>query len=404
MRLLAVLLTCAVMVVGCPRQQSAQQASAPAGPAPQLAVTLVRSDLGLGDGAFVREADAALSELARDGWLDYGAVGSLPAELNIEAGAGDVGLPKAGTAGPGEMTLAQAQALLDGIDAAGWLVLSEPRLLASALERISAGEMSAELVLVLDEDGLGEPPAEPPVPVYVISYDVSPVAFLCGVAAAESSNNGMFTMMAAETDPRAQEFLDAAWAGAKYQTNGAIAATLILPVDQESGLVTPETYQLMLEAKQNQMGPYFACNHYVIALGRATPSILHAMSQQPINGYVVGAYADYRRVRPARILGCALKRPGKALRYVIEQQRGNRPPAQLADERGLIRVGVAQEAVGFTEFDLYSRHNPDGDDLAEAVGSVWAEIEVGELDIAALIRQLQVEQAGEPEEPPAGEE
>ena len=402
MRPLAVVLAVVLTVSACPRQQAGQQTSTAAVPVqtPALTVTLVRSDLGLGDGEFVRETDALLSELAEDGWPTYLPVGPRPAALTLEAGSGDVGLPRPGLTGPGEMDIAEGEALLAGVTDTDWLVLSSPRLLDAALARISAGEISAELILVLDEDGLGELAGDLPVPVYALSYDIRPVAFLCGVVAAASSNNGMFTIMAAETDPRAQDFLDGAWAGAKYQTNGAVAADLILPIDPEFGLITPETYRRMHTALIEEMGPYFASNHYIIALGRATPSILHAMSQEPISGYVVGAYADYRAVRPARVLGCALKHPGAALRYVLEERRAGRQLAELADERGLIRVGVDQRAVGFTDFDLYTRHNPDGDDLAEAVSSVWAEISVGELDVAELIEQY-LESDAESETAPA---
>jgi|GEM_PF-2251069 len=400
MRPLAVVFTVMLIVSACPRQQAGQQASSAAvpTPAPALTVTLVRSDLGLGDGQFVREADALLSELAADGRLTYLPVGTLPVGLTLEAGFGDVGLPRAGLTGPGEMTVTEGEELLAGVTDTDWLVLSSPLLLSAALARLDAGEFSARLILVLDEDGLGELPDTPPVPVYALSYDIRPVAFVCGLVAAASSNNGMFTIMAAETDPRAQDFLDGAWAGAKYQTNGAVAAVMLLPVDEETGVLSPATYQRMLEAKQRQMGPYFACNHYILALGRATPSILHALSQHPVAGYVVGAYADYRAVRPARILGCALKHPGAALRFVLNEHLGGRELSDLADDSGLIQVGLDQQAIGFTDFDLYTRHNPDGDDLAEAVSSVWAEIEVGELDVPELIERYLDSEAPAPAE------
>jgi hypothetical protein len=226
------------------------------------------------------------------------------------------------------------------------------------------------------------------VPVYVISYDIRPIAFLCGVVAAEHSNTGMFTILANAGDPHAQEFLDAAWTGAKYHTNGAIVADTILPVDSQTGLVTPETFRDGLNAIDRRMGQYFVSNHYILALGRSTPSIMHALTKQPFIGYVVGAYADYRGVREARVLGCALKHPDAALEHIFRQLQAEGELAQLADAQGVIEVSLAEEAVGFTDFELYSRRNSDGADLTAAVNDYWSEILAGELDVAGLISEF----------------
>jgi len=194
------------------------------------------------------------------------------------------------------MTTGEATALLEQVAPTGWLVLSSPLLLTAALERIHAGELQCQLVLLLDDEGY-RPPADPPVPVYVITYDVRPAAFLCGVAAAESSNNGMFTVLASSADPQAQAFIDAVWTGCKYHTNGAMVATSIIPVDDFTGIVSPTVFQVLHTKLKERMGPYFLCNHFIAALGRATPSILYALTDNPTNAFVVGGYADFRMVR-----------------------------------------------------------------------------------------------------------
>jgi hypothetical protein len=60
----------------------------------------------------------------------------------------------------------------------------------------------------------------------------------------------------------------------------------------------------------------------------------------------------------------------------------------LADAQGNITVGLPEEAIGFTDFELYSRRNPDGADLTAAVEDYWAEIVAGELDVDELIRDF----------------
>lgn len=397
----ASIIACAcVLLAGCPSVQSSRQTSANTDDVSQttalgeiLTVGLVRSDLGLGDGDFVRAANTALEQLAAAGRIKYIALGQLPDPLVTEAGELDVGLPHPGSLKPGEMTISEGGKLLDEVPPLDWLVLSSWQLLEPALAKIDAGELSAGLILMLDDYGRRPLPEASGVPVFVISYDIRPIAFLCGVVAAEHSNNGMFTILASDADPHAQDFLDAAWTGAKYHTNGAIVADTILPVDVETGLVTPETFRDLHNALNQQMGEYFSSNHYILALGRATPSIMHALTKQPFNGYVIGAYADYRAVREAKVLGCALKHSDAALNDIFSRLEPGGGLEQLADAEGLITVGLPESAVSFTDFELYSRRNSDGADLAAAVEDCWAEIEADELDVARLIRQFRSKEA-----------
>jgi hypothetical protein len=108
-------------LAGCPAADHREAANDAANrtatqprPAQVTRVALIASDLGLGDGAFVREADLALAELAEKGAIGYRLVGTMPEPLNVEAGVRDVGLPHSGSLRPGEMVLSEAEALLDG--------------------------------------------------------------------------------------------------------------------------------------------------------------------------------------------------------------------------------------------------------------------------------------------------
>lgn len=381
-RLLSILLCClALCAASCPNpgQGGKGPAAKPPAPKPVLSACLVRTDLGLGDGYLVRESDAVLTELAKAGRITYLTVGELPKERVLEGGVGDIGLPDQFSNEPGSMTLNQARALLGKAPASDLLLLSTPLLLDSALEAVAAHKLSAKAVLLLDEEGLRQRPAKPPVPVYYVRYDIRPAAFVAGVAAAASSNNGMFIVMGSSDDPQAEQFLSAVEAGLKSYTNGAQVFTTIVKADAD-GLISPESFSRSRDAVLKAAGPYFASNHYILCLGRATPTALYAMTQKPVDGYVVGAYADYRIVRRARVLGCALKHPGAALRYILGQPalaQGVPGLASVATD-GLIKVGLDEDAVGFTAFDLYSRYNPDGEDIAKAVEENLAEIKAGE--------------------------
>lgn len=373
-------------MAGCPAPQDgqgadgSQQAATTQAPAePAVSVCLVRTDLGLGDGEFVREADGVLSEMAGGGFIIYQPVGDAPEPMIIEASDWDIGLPApAALDQPGAMQLAEAEELLAQAGPCDWLVLAGPDLLPAALARIETGELEAQLVLLLDQDGMPGLPEETPVPLVTVRYRIKDVAFLLGVAAAQSANNGQFVAMAAETDPQAEEFLDAVSRGAKYQTNGAVTFTATLPVDEESGLVTPEIFRIAHDRIREEAGNAFAANHYIFSLGRTTPTTMYAMTQEPIKGYVLGAYADFRQLRPARVVGCALKKPGSALRHLFDKAQSTEELVGLADG-GYIELGLEQDAVGFTGFELYSRYNPDGEDIMEAVDGVRKLIEVDEL-------------------------
>lgn len=391
MRYTVLFVAFAVLLLSCLPKQEAQNGQVPTNgktaqvPSQVIELTFVLTDLGLEDGQHVRQADSVFNELDSS-VIKYTAIGELPLPLTTEAGISDVGLPVEGSTSPGEMTMVAAEQLLDEAGKSDWLVLSTPLLLDAVLERVAAGSISTGLVLLLDDYGLTETPVDPAVPVYTIAYDIQPAAFLLGVAAAKSSNNGMFIVMASEDDPHAQEFLDAVWTGAKYTTNGAVVADTVLPMD-DNGLITVEVFLQLQRQLRQRMGPYFDANHYILAVGRTTPTLLYACTSEPFKGYVAGGYGDFRQVRPARIVGCAEKRPGAALRYIFSQI-GDGTLVDLADESGMIRVGLDESALGFTDLDMYSRVNPDGDDIAEAIENVWAEIQVGELDVPKLIEDF----------------
>lgn len=392
MRNIVLFVACVVLMLGClPKQETQDNQAQPNAAAaqestPAIELTFVLTDLGLEDGQHVRDADSVFNELDNT-VIKYMAIGELPLTLTTEAGISDVGLPVEGSTSSGEMTKAATEKLLDEAGESDWLVISSSLILDAALERIESGAINTGLVLILDDYGLTETLVDPPVPVYAISYDIQPAAFLLGVAAAKSSNNGMFIVMASEDDPHAQEFLDAVWTGAKYTTNGAVVADTILPMD-DNGLITLNVFLQLQRQLSQRMGQYFAANHFILAVGRTTPTLLYACTSEPFNGFVAGGYGDFRQVRAARILGCAEKRPGAALSYIF-RELGDGTLADLADETGVIQVGLDQSAIGFTDFDMYSRYNPDGDDIAEAVENVWAEIQVGELNVPKLIKDFQ---------------
>jgi basic membrane lipoprotein Med (substrate-binding protein (PBP1-ABC) superfamily) len=386
MRLLALTITAALLAAisaGCPAGNGgggkAGGASTPASaPVKSLGtVALVRSDLGIGDGIFVRELDAALSRMAAEGRIEYAPVGELPVELNLSMGKDDIGLPEAGSADPGTMTLAEATALVQQAGQCDLLVLSSQLLVQPALNAVAAGQIAPAAILVTDDYLIGGGWAGSSVPVYTISYDVSDVAFMCGVAVAKSSVNGMFTMLASADDPQADAFLKAAKAGAKYQTNGAGVATMVVPETGGTDVLDPETFQQALQRIKDDYGDYFTPNHYIINLGRATPTIMQALAS---DAYLVGAYADFTRVRPPRVLGCMEKHPGVALELLLGGLSSlGELPGQF--NNGSLQYGLKDGAVGFTDFSLYGRYNPDADDIKEAVEKVRAQILAGEMDI-----------------------
>jgi len=378
------LILIAALAAGCPSDNAGGQSDGGQAPSSQVqslgSVVLIRSDLGIGDGEFVRELDAALEAQAASGRIEYTPVGGLPQELKMTMGFTDVGLPKAGSDEPGTMTLQEAEDLVRQAGECDLLVLSSQLLVQAALDAAGAGDIQPRSILVLDDYLVGEGWEGAAVPVYTVGYDVRDVAFLCGVAVAKSSNNGMFIMLASKDDPHADEFLQAAEAGAKYQTNGAATATMVLPGSEEAGVVDPEAFSQALGRIDDEYGEQFMPNHYVISLGRATPAILQYLTGDPNRAYVAGAYADYTISRPQKVLGCIEKHPGVAIGLLLD---GIDSLDELAGEfvSGLKVYGLADGAVGFTDFSLYSRYNPDGADIRKTLEKTQAQILAGEMDI-----------------------
>jgi basic membrane lipoprotein Med (substrate-binding protein (PBP1-ABC) superfamily) len=381
MTILLALAAVLIALAGCPapRGQGGTQQTASAPLASPIDVVLVLTDLGIGDGSYAREADATLKALDADGRVSYTAVGELPSELSVEGISGDVGLPASGAGSPGAMDLTAAEALFANVPDCELLVLTSPLVLDRALSGITAGEYTADAVLLLDNDGYTPPEEAPPVPVYVVRYGIKDVAFLSGVAAAQSANVSMFVALAAQSDPQAEDYLSAVRAGARFQSSGATVETAVIPVDPELGYVTPELFLEAIRQLREEAGPYFQTNHYMINLGRATPTVMLAMSSDPDNAYVIGAYADYRRVRPARVVGCALKLPGNALDHILRQVSDVGGLAGLATD-AVIELGLNEDAVGFTDFELYGRYNPDSEDIRQVVERIESLIRVDELD------------------------
>lgn len=350
-----------------------------------LRVVLLRSDLGLGDGEWVREAEAALTGLSRTGRCELSTLGPPPQPLSSEAGADDVGLPSPGGSNPGQMTLSEATALLQDLPDCDLLVVSSGYLIPRLLELTAQQPLAARAVLLLDEQGMGTLPEELPFPLFRISYDIRPMAFAAGVAAGASAAKAHFGILYASDDPQGGLFARAAAAGAKYQSNGAWSELYEVPVEP-SGIIEASVFQRSFGELGRQAGPHFKPDHYILALGRATPAITNALSKKPTNAYIVAAHADYRQVRPARVIGCALKLPGKALEAIFARLDPLLDPAGLpaalaaiADPDRRIELGLADGAVGFTGFDLYSRYNLDGEDIQRETQRVIAALAAGEL-------------------------
>lgn len=374
------LLGAALVCTACPPAQRKPQPDAIARPAsPYMSVCLVRTDLGLADGAFSREADAALTELAAGGVITYQAVGDPAKEQDLEGGADDIALPDAFSKEPGSMTLNQALKVLALAAPCDLLVLSSPLLAGPALAAAKGGKLKAKAVLVLDEDGLKNKPAPGAVPVYYVRYDIRPAAFIGGVVAAASSRTSMFVLLGNDGDPQAEEFLAATEKGIRSHTPNSTIRSAVLPVDSD-GLVDPETFRKTRDKILKEAGPYFTCDHYIVALGRTTPTVMYSLAEKPVRAYLAGGYADFRSVRPQRILCCALKHPGAALKSLFAKPALKGGVAALGPlcPEGLYQVGLAEEAVGYSGFEMYKRYNPDGEDLEKEALSNWEEIKVGE--------------------------
>src|SRR5688572_13337583 len=108
-----------LLLTACPGKQQAHKPKQPASK-PTFTVALLRTDLGLGDGELVRDADAALQKLEDEGHIIYNPVGERPPALASEGGTGDVGLPgaelKPGAKPVGMMTLDEVVKLAEQLE------------------------------------------------------------------------------------------------------------------------------------------------------------------------------------------------------------------------------------------------------------------------------------------------
>jgi hypothetical protein len=283
------------------------------------------------------------------------------------------------------MTLSEAAELLSQVPPCAVLVISSGYLLPRVLDAARGGKVQAKALLLLDEEGMGGLPPQPPLPVFRLRYDIRHMAFLGGIAAAQSSTTAHFAVMYAKDDPQGERFAAAAKAGAKYRSNGAWTETFGVEVGPD-GYITAAQFTAAFQAIHKQGGTSWTPDHYILDLGRSTPTIMNALSKKPTLAYLVGAYADYRQVRPAHVIGCALKLPGKALAALLAQPA----PAALAsdpvqalraatDKEGVFLAGLDSGAVGFTDFTLYARSNNDADEIEKVVEEKKKLIQSGEI-------------------------
>jgi hypothetical protein len=347
---------------------------------PALSVTLLRTDLGLGDGELVRDADAALRALADDAAIHYVPVGDLPAALQVEGGTGDVGLPDIEAAGGaraiGVMSLEEAGALARQLESADVLILSGPLAYAAAQPQLSSGKVKYEQIILLDGEGPA-PESGYPDNLAIIQYDVREAAYLLGVAASVSSRSQAFVAFTSDQDPNADELLVAVENGIHNRMRGGNVYHERLSPDA-AGIVAPEDFR----GKLLPLIEGLQTNHYIVVAGRATPSIMYALSSAPTSGYLLGGYGDFRQVRPARLVCCIVKRPGRVLAEWLE---GATTPAELVVAvRGSAdrRYGLGEGAVEVTDLRAYAKFNQDAEDIADAVEQVRREILEGELEVS----------------------
>jgi hypothetical protein len=217
----------------------------------------------------------------------------------------------------------------------------------------------------------------------MLRYEVEPAAFLLGVAAATSSNMQLFSVLTSTDDPARFAALDALRAGLRFHTNGArLLAAEVTP--DEFGVATQETYMAALAELDRQRGTALKPNHYIVLGGRAAPSMMYGLSTGEGSNYILGGWADFTQVRPARIVACAVKHPGVVLRRLLTGGPQRLLEVLPEDE---LTGSFAEHAIDVTPLDRYMKYNPDGQDIADAVAAARAEIDAGEMDIAALIEQ-----------------
>jgi len=370
----------ALLLAGCPAGQAPSHSlsAGGSGVVPALSVSLLRTDLGLADGGLVREADSALSELSRQGQISYIGVGELPPELITEGGTGDVGLPGApvpqGTKPTGIMDSAGAQKLAAGLHDCDVVVVSSSIAARPVLARIKAGTLKAGLLVVLDDDG----PAldSGTTPVVQLHYDIRAAAFLVGVAAGTSSRSQAFVAFTSTQDPHSADFLQCLRAGLRFRMAGANLLSASLTPDADN-VVAPDEFK----TKRDRIfaTPGLKTDHFIVDAGRATASIMFALSTKPTNGYLLGGYGDFRQVRPARVVCCIVKHPGSSLRKLLTGAKSVKD-VQAAG-MSLPKLDLANGGVDVTDFSAYAHYNPDSDDIADAVKDARGQILDGELDV-----------------------
>ncbi len=375
----ALLALFALILTGCPSGKTGKPAAdSGSGVIPSLSVTLLCTDLGLGDGELVREAHETLDELSRASKISYIQVGDLPLELASEGGTGDVGLPGtevvAGDVPAGAMSLDEAAGLAAQVKDCDILIASGPLAAAPLLKRIDDGKLKVGAAILLDTEG-------PPLPqtkakVLSIDYDIAAAAYLLGVAAGTSSRTQAFLSFTNSQDPKADVFVRMLDNGIRYRmAGGGVLDTRLTPGDD--GVIVPQDFSGKLAEVLSQG---LKCNHYIVALGRATPSIMHALSSKPTNGYLLGGYGNFTQVRPARVVSCITKHPGVGLMRLLDGAKSVAEVGQRAP-KGMLTLGMSDGAVDVTTMDSYANFNPDAEDIEQALADARAQIESGELDI-----------------------
>jgi len=370
-----------VLLSGCPggskpgtTPQAKQHSSTP-----KLKITLLRTDLGVGDGDLVRDADTALHDLEAKGGIDYLGVGELPGKLVDEGGANDIGLPlaemPAGSNIVGTMPPAQAMTLAQQIPDSDIVIVSGPISARPVFKRIASGKLKAKLLIVLDTEGPNLPAPPAGTDVVTFQYDVKEAAYLLGVAAGVSSRSQAFAMFTSTFDPNAATLVKTFTNGVHNRmTGGRVYHAEVMPDDDN--IVPPPDFT---KAFESIMVPGRQLDHLIVFCGRATPSMMFALSSKPTDGYLLGGYGDFTQVRPARVVGCIVKHPGVGLKKVLE---GATSLAEVKKRLGNgLTLTFKEGGVDVTDFNAYANYNQDADDIADAVKEVRSEIEGGEVDV-----------------------
>jgi hypothetical protein len=379
MRYLPILML--LLLAGCPGGKPQGTAPKSSSNEQKLKVTLLRTDLGLGDGELVRDADAALAKLAQQGDIDYTPLGDLPPAMVNEGGSGDIGLPDSerppGSKAVGLMKRAEADDLARKIAAADAVVCSSPVTANMVLKQIASAKLKVPALIVLDDVGpkLDAPPDG--TTISSCSYEVKEAAYLLGVAAGVSSKSQAFAMFTSTTDPNADTLVKAFTNGVHNRmTGGNVYAEQVMPDADE--IVAPADFTGAFSAIMAD--PNRKIDHFIVFCGRATPSIMYGLSSKPTNGFLLGGYGDFTQVRPARVVGCIVKHPGVALESTFN---GVTSAADLAARLtpDHLKLTFQNGGVDVSDFSAYAHYNQDAEDIADAVEQVRSEIEGGEIDV-----------------------